>query len=78
MQIIIFLKPVTSTKMGLMLQRLIADRKGATAIEYGLITGLIALAIASTLRTLGVLVYINFSQVFIALSSVIDSQYNIH
>ncbi len=64
--------------MGLMFERLAADRRGATAIEYGLITGLIALAVAGPLRTLGVLVYISFSKIFIAMAPIIDQQYNIH
>ena len=35
------------------LRRLIADRRGATAIEYGLIVALIAIAMSSALSLLG-------------------------
>ena len=35
------------------LRRLRADQRGATAIEYGLIVALIALALMGGLRTLG-------------------------
>ena len=35
------------------LHRLFADRRGATAIEYGLIVGLIAVAIVGALSALG-------------------------
>jgi pilus assembly protein Flp/PilA len=35
------------------LSRLLADKKGATAIEYGLIVALIAVALMSGLRSLG-------------------------
>ena len=35
------------------LQRLIKDESGATAIEYGLIAGLVAVAIIAALGTLG-------------------------
>ena len=34
-------------------RRLIADRRGATAIEYGLIVALIAIAMSSALSMLG-------------------------
>lgn len=37
-----------------MLRKLSADTGGATAIEYGLIVALIAVAIVSALQTLGV------------------------
>jgi pilus assembly protein Flp/PilA len=36
-----------------MLRRLFADRKGATAIEYGLIAALIIIAMMTGLSTLG-------------------------
>ena len=36
-----------------MLRRLIPDQRGATAIEYGLIAALIAVAIMSALSALG-------------------------
>jgi pilus assembly protein Flp/PilA len=36
-----------------LLQRLIKDESGATAIEYGLIAGLVAVAIIAALGTLG-------------------------
>jgi pilus assembly protein Flp/PilA len=36
-----------------LLQRLIADEEGATAIEYGLIAGLVAVAIITALSLLG-------------------------
>ncbi len=52
------------------IQMLATDRKGATAIEYGLIAGLIALVLVGSLRTLGVLIYIEFARVFIALVSI--------
>ena len=35
------------------LRRLLTDKKGATAIEYGLIVALIAVALMSGLRSLG-------------------------
>jgi pilus assembly protein Flp/PilA len=35
------------------LRRIIRDEKGATAVEYGLIVGLIAVAIAVILGTIG-------------------------
>ena len=35
------------------LQRLISDESGATAIEYGLIAGLVAVAIIAALTVLG-------------------------
>lgn len=35
------------------IQRFLRDERGATAIEYGLIAGLIAIAIATTVGTLG-------------------------
>jgi Flp pilus assembly pilin Flp len=60
-----------STKMRALLQMLAADRKGATAIEYGLITGLIALVIAGNFKTIGILIYIIFAQIYIAFSPLI-------
>ena len=39
--------------MYVFLTRLIADEQGATAIEYGLIAALIAVAAASVLTTVG-------------------------
>lgn len=36
-----------------LLRRFIVDRRGATAIEYGLVVGLIALASLAALKTLG-------------------------
>lgn len=36
-----------------LIQRLIADEEGATAIEYGLIAGLVAVAIITALSLLG-------------------------
>jgi pilus assembly protein Flp/PilA len=36
-----------------MLRRLVADRRGATAIEYGLIVALIAIALMGGLSALG-------------------------
>jgi pilus assembly protein Flp/PilA len=36
-----------------LIARFIKDERGATAIEYGLIAGLIALAIAGSVTTLG-------------------------
>lgn len=41
-------------------KRLTSDRKGATAIEYGLLAGLIAVAIVTVVTTLGT----NLSTVF--------------
>ena len=35
------------------LRRLLTDKKGATAIEYGLIAGLIAVALVSGISSLG-------------------------
>jgi Flp pilus assembly pilin Flp len=57
--------------MRALLQMLAADRKGATAIEYGLITGLIALVIAGNFKTIGILIYIIFAQIYIAFSPLI-------
>ena len=37
-----------------LLARFAADESGATAIEYGLITALISVAILATLQTIGV------------------------
>ena len=37
-----------------LLQHFVADESGATAIEYGLIVSLIAVAIVSVLATIGV------------------------
>ena len=36
-----------------LLSRFVADQSGATAIEYGLIAGLISVAIIAAVRTLG-------------------------
>lgn len=42
------------TRIGVTLQsRLVSDEKGATAVEYGLIVGLIAVAIIATVGLLG-------------------------
>ena len=42
------------TRIGVTLQsRLVADEKGATAVEYGLIVGLIAVVIIGAVGTLG-------------------------
>jgi pilus assembly protein Flp/PilA len=46
-----------------MLQRLIKDESGATAIEYGLIAGLVAVAIIAALGTLGDSLNLLFSNV---------------
>jgi len=53
---------------------LAADRKGATAIEYGLIAGLIALLIAGNFRTIGILIYIVFAKIYIAFSPLMLSE----
>lgn len=42
------------TRIGVTLQsKLVTDEKGATAVEYGLIVGLIAVAIIATVGLLG-------------------------
>jgi pilus assembly protein Flp/PilA len=42
------------TRIGVTLQsKLVADEKGATAVEYGLIVGLIAVVIIGAVGTLG-------------------------
>jgi pilus assembly protein Flp/PilA len=42
------------TRIGVTLQsKLVSDEKGATAVEYGLIVGLIAVAIIATVGLLG-------------------------
>lgn len=45
------------------IQRLIQDESGATAIEYGLIAGLVAVAIIAALGTLGDSLNLLFSNV---------------
>jgi pilus assembly protein Flp/PilA len=60
--------------MRALFQMLAADRKGATAIEYGLIAGLIALVLVGSSRTIGVLVYIAFARVYIAFAPIVTHQ----
>jgi pilus assembly protein Flp/PilA len=43
--------------------RCLADRSGATAIEYGLIAGLIALAIIATVTSVGTALQATFTNV---------------
>ena len=45
------------------LSRFIADESGATAIEYGLIAGLIAVAIITTVSRVGTNLVVKFNQV---------------
>ena len=52
-----------------MLQRLIKDESGATAIEYGLIAGLVAVAIIASLSLLGDALQGLFSNVATTVSS---------
>jgi len=47
------------------LRNLIGDESGATAIEYGLIAALIAVALIATIRTLGT----NLSSTFTSVST---------
>jgi len=50
-------------------QRFLRDNKGVTAIEYGLIAGLIALAIVGTLTSLGT----DLSNMFSSISTQIQT-----
>ena len=49
--------------MKTILNRFISDESGATAIEYGLIAGLIAIAIIASARTLGTNLGLRFTAV---------------
>jgi pilus assembly protein Flp/PilA len=51
-------------------QRFLRDNKGVTAIEYGLIAGLIVLVIATAVGTLGT----NLNNVFTSISNKITGQ----
>ncbi len=53
-----------------LIARFIKDERGATAIEYGLIAGLIAVAIAASAGTLGG----NLSDVFTNLATTVKSK----
>jgi pilus assembly protein Flp/PilA len=44
---------------------LVGDKRGVTAIEYGLITGLVAVAIITSMTTIGV----NVARVFTTLAA---------
>ena len=46
-----------------LLNRFVADQSGATAIEYGLIAGLIAVAIIGAITTVGTKLTSKFGQV---------------
>jgi pilus assembly protein Flp/PilA len=46
-----------------LLLRYLTDRSGATAIEYGLIAGLIALAIIATVTSVGTALQATFTSV---------------
>ena len=50
-----------------MLKKLIVDESGATAIEYGLIAALIAVAVITTVTTLGTNLKATFNSVATAL-----------
>jgi pilus assembly protein Flp/PilA len=50
-----------------MFKKLIVDESGATAIEYGLIAALIAVAVITTVTTLGTNLKSTFSSVATAL-----------
>ena len=43
--------------------RFVADQSGATAIEYGLIAGLISIAIITAVRTVGTNLQLQFNKV---------------
>jgi pilus assembly protein Flp/PilA len=45
-----------------LLRRLIKDEKGATAVEYGLLVGLIAVVILATVTTLGTAISQKFDE----------------
>ena len=49
------------------IQRFFADESGATAIEYGLLAGLIGLAIIGSISYLGVFVWAVFAYISVAL-----------
>ncbi|MGD0635678.1 MAG: Flp family type IVb pilin [Beijerinckiaceae bacterium] len=46
-----------------LLKRFVSDQSGATAIEYGLIAGLIAVAIITAITTVGTNLQNKFSEV---------------
>jgi pilus assembly protein Flp/PilA len=54
--------------MGLLFRRFIADQSGVAAIEYGLIAGLIAVVIITSVRLLGTNVSSKFSAIANALT----------
>ena len=49
--------------MKTLFQRFASDESGATAIEYGMIAALIAVAIIATLRTVGTSLTTKFTQI---------------
>lgn len=55
----------------LAIRKFIKNSKGATAIEYGLIAALIAVAIIGALTTLGSALSTNFGEVSDALNSAV-------
>ena len=55
------------TQMSKQLKRLLNDQSGATAIEYGLIAGLIAVVIIGALTSLGTSLNLKFNNIASAL-----------
>lgn len=56
-------------KMTNLIQRFWNDEEGATAIEYGLIAGLVAVAIVTILGTLGGQLQVIFTKISTALTT---------
>lgn len=56
-------------KMTNLIQRFWNDEEGATAIEYGLIAGLVAVAIVTILSTLGGQLQVIFTKISTALTA---------
>jgi pilus assembly protein Flp/PilA len=52
-----------SLLMKTLVKRFASDESGATAIEYGMIAALIAVAIIATLRTVGTSLTAKFTQI---------------
>jgi len=55
--------PCVSTAMGILLKSFVGDECGATAIEYGLITALIAVFLIGALSALGTNMSSEFAEI---------------